>query len=126
MSFVVKRLSDGMYLADDADIWTKEVMEAKWFSSWERADANLCDGEEIVEIDDEAARAKDDEVVAVDLSGGLRGPARPTKLGTRRTSIHLDPENYAWLSKKSNEKGGKSYHDLINDAIKAYIEQESK
>ncbi|MBK7929617.1 MAG: BrnA antitoxin family protein [Bryobacterales bacterium] len=62
-----------------------------------------------------------------DFSQGKRGPVLRTPQGkTRvktRVTIRLDEDVLAWFRKRVEDAGGGSYQTLINDALRAAIEQ---
>ena len=55
-----------------------------------------------------------------DFSNGTRGAV--AKTNKEKITIRLDPEVIDWF--RAQVKGGGSYQSLINDALKAHIQQQ--
>jgi len=59
-----------------------------------------------------------------DFSQGKRGPVLRTPKGKTRVTIRLDDDVLAWFRKRVEDAGGGNYQTLINDALRAAIEQQ--
>lgn len=58
-----------------------------------------------------------------DFSKGKRGAIDPVGTGKTRITIRLDDEVLAWFREQVHLAGGGNYQTLINEALKAYIQQ---
>jgi uncharacterized protein (DUF4415 family) len=58
-----------------------------------------------------------------DFSKARRGAIVPAASGKTRITIRLDAEIIDWFKTQVNDAGGGNYQSLINDALKAYIQQ---
>jgi|UniRef100_A0A7C3UZX3 uncharacterized protein (DUF4415 family) len=61
-----------------------------------------------------------------DFSHGKRGPVVPAPPGKVRLTIRLDAEILDWFWNKVNEQGGGNYQTMINEALRAHIQQQDK
>jgi len=59
-----------------------------------------------------------------DFSKAKRGAVTPSSPGKTRITIRLDNEVIEWFRAQVNDAGGGNYQRLINDALKAYINQQ--
>ena len=59
-----------------------------------------------------------------EFSQGKRGPVLRTPKGKTRVTIRLDDDVLAWFRKRVEDAGGGNYQTLINDALRAAIEQQ--
>ena len=57
-----------------------------------------------------------------DFSKGKRGPVVPVNPGKERITIRLDKDLLAWFREHANAAGGGNYQTMINDALRAYVE----
>jgi len=57
-----------------------------------------------------------------DFSKARRGAVIKVPRGKSRTSIRLDADVLYWFCKQVDDAGGGSYQNLINRALRAYIE----
>ena len=57
-----------------------------------------------------------------DFSKGKRGPVVPTDPGKERITIRLDKDLLAWFREHANAAGGGNYQTMINEALRAYVE----
>jgi uncharacterized protein (DUF4415 family) len=58
-----------------------------------------------------------------DFSEGKRGAVMRVPRGKSRITICLDDEVLDWFRKQVDEAGGGSYQNLVNRALRAYIER---
>lgn len=58
-----------------------------------------------------------------DFSQGKRGPVLRAPKGKTRVTIRLDDDVLAWFRKRVEDAGGGNYQTLINNALRAAIEQ---
>ncbi|MBN2701116.1 MAG: BrnA antitoxin family protein [Methylothermaceae bacterium] len=56
-----------------------------------------------------------------DFSKGKRGPVIPQESGKTRITIRLDTDILDWF--RSQVKGGGNYQTLINQALRAYMDE---
>lgn len=61
----------------------------------------------------------------IDFSRATAGPALPLTTGKTRITIRLDTAVIAWFRDQVAASGG-SYQTLVNDALKAYIDQQQR
>jgi hypothetical protein len=61
-----------------------------------------------------------------DFSKGKRGSVIPPDPRKTRITIRLDTKILDWFRQTVNEAGGGNYQTMINEALKSYIESESK
>ena len=61
----------------------------------------------------------------IDFSGAKRGPAVPLEPGKTKISIRLDRAVLEYFRALVDKGGGGNYQTLINDALAAYIHQQS-
>lgn len=59
-----------------------------------------------------------------DFSEGKRGAIDPVSVGKTRITIRLDDEILAWFKEQVHLSNGGSYQTLINEALKAHIQQQ--
>jgi uncharacterized protein (DUF4415 family) len=57
-----------------------------------------------------------------DFSKGKRGAVIKVLPGKSRITIRLDDDVLDWFRKQVDDAGGGSYQNLINQALRAYIE----
>jgi len=58
-----------------------------------------------------------------DFSKARRGAVVPASPGKTRITIRLDTEVIDWFKAQVNEAGGGNYQSLINEALKAHVQQ---
>jgi uncharacterized protein (DUF4415 family) len=58
-----------------------------------------------------------------DFSKGKRGAVIKAQRGKSRFTIRLDDDALDWFRKQVDDAGGGSYQNLINRALRAYIER---
>ena len=58
-----------------------------------------------------------------DFSGANRGPVLKPLPGKTRITIRLDDDVLKWFRNQVHAAGGGNYQSLINQALRAYIEQ---
>ena len=58
-----------------------------------------------------------------DFSKGKRGAVITVPHGKSRITIRLDDDVLDWFRKQVDDAGGGSYQNLINQALRAYIER---
>lgn len=61
-----------------------------------------------------------------DFNQGKRGAIDPTPPGKTRITIRLDNDILDWFRAQVNAAGGGNYQTLINNALRAYIQQQSE
>ena len=61
-----------------------------------------------------------------DLSQAKRGPVVPAAPNKTRITIRIDSDILNWFRDKVNTRGGGSYQALINEALRAHIENEER
>ena len=61
-----------------------------------------------------------------DFSKGQRGPIDPLPPGKSRITIRLDDDIIAWFREQVNAAGGGNYQTLMNNALRAYIQQQQE
>ena len=57
-----------------------------------------------------------------DFSKGKRAPVIKVPRGKSRITIRLDDDVLDWFRKQVDDAGGGSYQNLINSALRAYVE----
>jgi uncharacterized protein (DUF4415 family) len=67
-----------------------------------------------------APHDEDDDVLDVDFSSGVRGPALPSS-GKTRITIRIDNEILDWFREQAEAAGGGSYQYRINAALREHI-----
>jgi uncharacterized protein (DUF4415 family) len=60
-----------------------------------------------------------------DFSKGKRGAVVPTDQGKERITIRLDRDVVAWFREQANAAGGGNYQTMINEALRAFVENRS-
>jgi uncharacterized protein (DUF4415 family) len=60
-----------------------------------------------------------------DFSKGKRGAVIATPPGKTRITIRIDNAVLDWFRAKVHQAGGGSYQTLMNDALRAHIDQQS-
>ena len=60
-----------------------------------------------------------------DFSKGKRGAVVPAEPGKERITIRLDQDLLAWFRDQANAAGGGNYQTMINEALRAYVENRS-
>jgi uncharacterized protein (DUF4415 family) len=60
-----------------------------------------------------------------DFSEGKRGPVLQPKPGKTRITIRVDEDLLAWFVGQVEKAGGGNYQTMINDALRAYVEDKS-
>ena len=58
-----------------------------------------------------------------DFSKAKRGPVLKVPRGKSRITIRLDEDVLDWFRKQVDDAGGGSYQNLINRALRQYVEQ---
>ena len=58
-----------------------------------------------------------------DFSKGKRGPVLKVPRGKSRITIRLDEDILDWFRQQVDDAGGGSYQNLINRALRQYVEQ---
>lgn len=58
-----------------------------------------------------------------DFKEGRRGPVLRTPLGKTRITIRIDDDILGWFRNRVNGVGGGSYQTLINNALRAFMEE---
>ena len=61
----------------------------------------------------------------IDFTHAKRGPAVPSEPGKTKISIRLDNRVLDYFRSLVEQAGGGNYQTLINDALMAYIQQQS-
>jgi len=61
-----------------------------------------------------------------DFSKGKRGAIDPIPQGKTKITISLDDDIIDWFRQSVNNENGGNYHNLINDALKAYIHNQNE
>ena len=61
-----------------------------------------------------------------DFSQGKRGAIDPVPPGKTRITIRLDNDILDWFRTQVNAAGGGNYQTLINNALRAYIQQQAE
>jgi uncharacterized protein (DUF4415 family) len=61
-----------------------------------------------------------------DFSKARRGAVVPPSGSKTRITIRLDRDLVAWFKSKAEAKGGGSYQTMLNDALRAYTEQQDQ
>ena len=61
-----------------------------------------------------------------DFSDARRGAVAPQPGNKTRITIRLDRDIVAWFKSKAESDGGGSYQTLLNDALRAYTQQEDE
>jgi uncharacterized protein (DUF4415 family) len=59
-----------------------------------------------------------------DFSKAKRGAVIPAAPGKTRITIRLDNDLIDWFRARVNAAGGGNYQSLINDALKAFVNQQ--
>ncbi|HEV2720701.1 MAG TPA: BrnA antitoxin family protein [Thermoanaerobaculia bacterium] len=57
-----------------------------------------------------------------DFSKGKRGAIAPVDSGKERITIRIDKYVLVWFRERATEAGGGNYQTMMNDALRAYIE----
>lgn len=65
----------------------------------------------------------DDMQDEYDFRDARRGAVVPAPSGKTRITIRLDEDILAWFRAQVDAAGGGSYQTMINDALRAYMEQ---
>ena len=60
-----------------------------------------------------------------DFSKARRGAVVPASSGKTRITIRLDTGLIDWFKERVDAAGGGNYQSLINDALKAHVQQQS-
>ena len=61
-----------------------------------------------------------------DFSKACRGAVVPTSGKKERITIRLDRDVLDWFRSKVETQGGGNYQTMLNDALRAYTEQQSQ
>jgi uncharacterized protein (DUF4415 family) len=61
-----------------------------------------------------------------DFSEARRGAVAPQPGNKTRITIRLDRDIVSWFKSKAESEGGGNYQTLLNDALRAYTQQEEK
>jgi uncharacterized protein (DUF4415 family) len=59
-----------------------------------------------------------------DFSKGKRGAIDPVGIGKTRITIRIDDEILAWFKEQVHLANGGNYQTLINEVLKAHIQQQ--
>ncbi|MCY7390607.1 MAG: BrnA antitoxin family protein [Leptolyngbyaceae cyanobacterium CAN_BIN12] len=59
-----------------------------------------------------------------DFSQGKRGAVEPIGAGKTRITIRIDDDVLAWFKEQVHLANGGNYQTLINEALKAHIQQQ--
>ena len=59
-----------------------------------------------------------------DFSQAQRGPIVPPKSNKTRITIRIDTDILDWFRQQVNDRGGGSYQAMMNQALRAYIENQ--
>ena len=59
-----------------------------------------------------------------DFRGGKRGPVVPVPPGKTRITIRLDDDILEWFRRQVEAAGGGNYQTLINDALRAHLQEQ--
>src|SRR5574337_159102 len=59
-----------------------------------------------------------------DFSKARRGAVVPVSPGKTRITIRLDTDVIDWFRAQVNDAGGGNYQSLINEALRAYVQQQ--
>jgi len=57
-----------------------------------------------------------------DFSKAKRGAVVSADSGKERITIRLDKDILAWFREQANSAGGGNYQSMINEALRAYVE----
>ena len=60
-----------------------------------------------------------------DFTKGKRGAVVPADAGKERITIRLDKHLLAWFREQVNAAGGGNYQTMINEALRAYVDNRS-
>jgi len=60
-----------------------------------------------------------------DFSEARQGPAIPPERGKTRITIRIDNDILDWFRKRVHEQGGGNYQTLINETLRAFIQNPS-
>jgi uncharacterized protein (DUF4415 family) len=61
-----------------------------------------------------------------DFSKGRRGPVLSVPPGKTRVTIRLDDDILDWFRQQVDDAGGGNYQTLINQALRAFIQQKQE
>jgi len=61
-----------------------------------------------------------------DFSNARRGSVTPQPGNKTRITIRLDRDIVAWFKSKAESDGGGNYQTLLNDALRAFTQQEDE
>jgi uncharacterized protein (DUF4415 family) len=61
-----------------------------------------------------------------DFSSGKRGAIESINTGKTKIAIYLDNEIIDWFREVVNSEGGGNYQTLINDVLRAYINNQNE
>ncbi|MBF0136175.1 MAG: CopG family transcriptional regulator [Magnetococcales bacterium] len=61
-----------------------------------------------------------------DFSNGRRGPVNPPVRPVESILFRIDADLYAWFRKCVEDAGGGNYHNMMNDALREYVERQRK
>jgi len=60
-----------------------------------------------------------------DFSKAKRGAVVPADAGKERITIRLDKDLLAWFREHADAAGGGNYQTMVNEALRAYVENRS-
>jgi uncharacterized protein (DUF4415 family) len=60
-----------------------------------------------------------------DFNRAKRGPIVPSSARKTRITIRIDSDVLNWFRDEVNKSGGGNYQTLINDALRAYVQNQS-
>jgi uncharacterized protein (DUF4415 family) len=70
-------------------------------------------------------KANDIEMLSEnDFSQAKRGPIAPSLGKKTRITIRIDTDVLNWFREEVNKSGGGNYQTLINDALRAYVQNQ--
>jgi len=70
-------------------------------------------------------KANDIEMLSeYDFSQAKRGPIAPSLGKKTRITIRIDTDVLNWFREEVNKSGGGNYQRLINDALRAYVQNQ--
>ena len=61
-----------------------------------------------------------------DFSRARRGPVIEPPAGKTRITIRIDDDVLAWFREQVQAAGGGNYQTLINDALRAYVQERKR
>ena len=61
-----------------------------------------------------------------DFSRAKRGAVIPAAPGKTRITIRIDDDVLEWFKKQAHEQGGGSYQTMMNQVLRAYVENQEE